>query len=333
MHRRSFSLALPGIFGFMPRAAASPRSSESNAADQFRKAILESDKALSKFNPLRRILFYDDFDEGINGWTELAGNHNGNLDDLKVGLRDLRPPQLSNCSFFDIGTHGSLNGTYALKLATRPHPFHASVAIKRATYSQPGRVQFEMYFTFKSEQTFGDHTAWDGNVSPSEMNFGDFTVSNDICAGETGPRYMCALRYWNTGLDGKLVQKWAYKTSLETTTKMARAGDPGQAVDFHVHDPHDWADIPSGHQSLCFNEVPTKVNWHYLRWVFDTRTHRNTELQVNELTLDLRNIPVPVYDQGYRALNHLLNFVIDVRTHSAVRNFLFVDSILVSMES
>jgi hypothetical protein len=30
-------------------------------------------------------------------------------------MRDMRPPQISSCSFFDIGTHGSVDGTYALR--------------------------------------------------------------------------------------------------------------------------------------------------------------------------------------------------------------------------
>jgi hypothetical protein len=55
-------------------------------------------------------------------------------------------------------------------------------------------------------------------------------------------------------------------------------------------------------------------------------------LQVNELAMDLRNIPVLTYDQPYYAVNHLLNLVIDVRTHKAVRNFLFIDSVLVSQD-
>ena len=29
-----------------------------------------SDLRLSKYNPLPRILFFDDFDEGMNGWCE-----------------------------------------------------------------------------------------------------------------------------------------------------------------------------------------------------------------------------------------------------------------------
>ena len=38
------------------------------------------DVRLAKFDPLPRVLFFDDFDEGINGWCELVGNHDNNLD-------------------------------------------------------------------------------------------------------------------------------------------------------------------------------------------------------------------------------------------------------------
>lgn len=331
--RRSIlALAFPGALTLAPRS----RGQEVlKPVDNLRRALLQADTQLSKFKPLPRILFYDDFDEGINGWTELVANHNGDLDELRPVLRDLRPPQLSNCTFFDIGTHGSVSGNYALKLATRPRAFHTAAAIKRMTFSRPSLVQFEMYFTFKAEQTFGARSRreWDGNVSPSELNFGDFTISNDICEGETGPRYQCALRYFNTDLEAKLVQKWMYKTSLHTTTKMERQGLPSQIQDFHVQNVNDWAEIPGGHQALCFNETATKINWHYLRWVFDIRQRHNTELQVNELVLDLRQIKVPMYDQEYRGLNHLLNLLVDVRTHTTVRNFLFIDSVLVSMDT
>jgi hypothetical protein len=330
MQRRGF------LHGAMAASAVSPyaQPGQDAATDGFRRAILQADPRLSKFNPLPRILCHDDFDDGISGWCELVSNHDGNLDTLRPVMKDLRPPQLSNCTFFDIGTHGSVDGAYALKLATRPRPFHTAVAIKRLTYAKPGLVQFEMYFTFKAEQVFDGsrgRRAFDGNLSPSELNFGDFTIGNDICEGENGARYHCTLRYQNTDAGGAPVQKWMYATSVETTTKMDRQGQ-GQSQDFHVRSPGDWKEIPGGHQPLCFNETATKINWHYFRWVFDTARRRNTELQVNELTLDLRDIPVPAYDHPYRALNHLLNFLIDVRTHAPVRNFFFVDSVVISVD-
>ena len=287
---------------------------------------------LAKFNPLSRILFYDDFDEGINGWCELIGNHDGDLDKVRAVTADLRPPQLSNCTFFDIGTHGSMNGTYALKLATRPRAGHMSQCIKRLTFVSRGLVRFEAYFAFKAEQLFEPVEGWDGNVDPSELNFGDFTFSNDVCEGDQGVRYHCALRYLNTTDEGKLVQTWMYKTSVQPSTKMVMSGMVPPNQDFHVVHPGDWQPVPDGYQPLCYNELPSKINWHYLRWDFDTRLRRNTELQVNGKTMDLRNLPVPVYDHRYKGLNNLLNFCMDVRTHKPVRNFLYVDSVLVSVD-
>src|SRR5690606_12477233 len=138
--------------------------------------IIEVNARLEKFDPLERILFYDDFDEGANGWCELVGNHGGDLDRIRPAMRDLRPPQISSCTFFDIGTHGSLDGTYSLKLATRPRPGHQAVAIKRLTSQGRGRVQFETWFCFKAEQVLDqDLAGWDGNVDPSEANFADLT--------------------------------------------------------------------------------------------------------------------------------------------------------------
>lgn len=331
MNRRFFTLGLGALASASqtPKAAMGQPVGQSVMPDP--SALMLANPEISRFRPLRRILFYDDFDNGINGWAELEANHNGNLDELGPWLNDARPPQLSSCTFFDIGTHGSLSGTYSLKLATRPKPFHAAVALKRFTYSQPCRVQFEMWFTYKAEQTFDGAGHWDGNVSPSELNFGSITFNTDVCAGVGGPRWMLALRYANTDLEGKMVQKWMYNTSLELTTKDKRAGRKAtQYLDHHVANVNDWRDVPGGHQPLCFNESATKVNWHYLRWVYDLRTHKHEELQVNELTMDLRNIPVLTYDQHYYALNHLLNLAIDVRTYKAVRNFLFIDSVLVS---
>ena len=305
-------------------------------ADDLRLALIQADPRLSKFNPLPRILFYDDFDEGVHGWAELIGNHDGNLDNVRPIMADLRPPQLSSCTFFDIGTHGSVHGTYALKLATRAKANHMAQLIKRLTFVRQGLVQFETYFTYKAEQVFSrakdDAAVWDGNFDPSETDFGDFTISNDVCEGHEGTRYHCALRYLNTDEHGKLVQKWLYKTSVQTSTKMHRAGVAPPAADYHVQHPDDWREVPGGFQPLCFNEIPTKVNWHYLRWSFDTRTRRNTELQVNDLVMDLRDIPVPVYEVTYKGLSHLLNFCIDVRTHRNVRNFLYLDSVLVSVD-
>jgi hypothetical protein len=279
------------------------------------------------------VLFYDDFDEGANGWCELVGNHAGDLRNIRPAMADLRPPQLSNCTFFDIGTHGSLEGTYALKLATRARAGSQAALIKRVTSTRRGKVQFETWFSFKAEQrAAAGSSEWDGNQDPSEADFGDFTLSNDLCESGSGKRYMLALRYANADLQGRFLRCWMYKTSLHTTTKMSRGGAGSEVADIHVQDPADWKPIPGGAQPLCFNETATKINWHYLRWLFDLEQRRSVELQVNDLRLDLTAIPVPFYPGDYAGLSNLLNFLVDVRTLRPVRNFLFLDSVLVSTE-
>lgn len=303
--------------------------------DILRRILIDANPALSRFNPLPKILFHNDFDHGAEGWCELSANHNNNLDTLRPIARDMRPPQLSNCTFFDTGTHGSISGTYSLKLATRPIANHMGFLLKRFTYPAEGLVQFETYFTFKSEvndQVPRGGRAFDGNYHPSAAQFGEFTISNDVAEPNEGKRWQCALRYQNTNEAGDLIQRWKYKTSLHPTTKMVVAGEAPPVVDFHAIHPEDWEDIPGGFQPLCYNEVPTKINWHYLRWSFDLRTRRNTELQVNSLTMDLRDIDVPVYPEPYWGLDNLLNFCIDVRTFANVRNFLWLDSVVVSAD-
>ena len=290
-----------------------------------------TDVRLSKYNPLARVLFHDDFDEGINGWCELVGNHTGDLDQIRSVAKDFRPPQLSSCTFFDIGSHGSVDGTYSLKLATRPRANHSAIGIKRMTSARPGLVQFETYFAFKAEQTFQEAGAWDGNVAPSERQFGDITFCNDIC-DSGGVRYHGVVRYRNTDPQGSLRQQWMYPTSVEPTTKMERRGDVAANADFHSVSPDDWGEIPQGRQPLCFNETASKVNWHYLRWLFDTEKRRGVELQCNDNLMNLEEIEVPVYDEPYHSLPNLLNFYIAVRTHTDVRNFVFLDSVVVSVD-
>ena len=63
-----------------------------------------------------------------------------------------------------------------------------------------------------------------------------------------------------------------------------------------------------------------------------TRFCRNVELQINDTVLDLRDVPVSVYPDPYWGLNRLLNFALDVRTHTDVRNFLYLDSVLISAD-
>jgi hypothetical protein len=318
-----------------------PVASESAALiDGLRRSQLSADPRLSRFNPLSRILCHDDFNTGTHGWTELIGNHDekGDLRTVDDHMRDFRPPQLSACNFFDIGTHGALSGTYALKVATKPVTGHTGVAIRRLTMAGRGRVQFETYFSYKAEAASTENKAaeqpgsagWDANFHPSETQFGAFTVATDIC---DGTRYHTVMRYLNTDLQNKLVRQWVYPTVPEPTPREHFEGKLKlpRTADFTAPDPADWHPVGEP-QEMCYNEVPTKVNWHYLRWVIDTATRTNIELQVNDRIMDLSHVPVPPYAEEYGSLQNLLNFYVSVRTHTSVRNFLFLDSVLISTD-
>ena len=90
--------------------------------------------------------------------------------------------------------------------------------------------------------------------------------------------------------------------------------------------------IPGGHQPLCYNETATKINWHYLRWRFNTAQVRHEELQVNDRLMDLRDLRVPIIEDEYVALRGLLNLQVGVQTHIPVRNNVYVDSVLISVD-
>jgi hypothetical protein len=48
--------------------------------------------------------------------------------------------------------------------------------------------------------------------------------------------------------------------------------------------------------------------------------------------MDLRSIEVPQYEHDYVGVKQLMNFCLDVRTRRPVRNFVYFDSVLVSVD-
>lgn len=130
-----------------------------------------ADPRLSRFEPMRRIICFDDFDRGYCGWTQLVGNYEHTLDSMTPSYAAHTHPQLATVSHWDAGTHGGVDGTYALKIATRPKRGIRSTAIKRLTFRQAGPIRLEFYFTFKPEAT--------GCASPRPMSArsGSSTIS------------------------------------------------------------------------------------------------------------------------------------------------------------
>jgi hypothetical protein len=275
-------------------------------ATELREAVREgtllANPELSAYRPLPTIVFYDDFDRGLHGWTELLGNYEDTLENVTdyPDAMDSRPPMLSSAIMHDTGTAGAMRGTYSMKVATRARAGHLAKALKRVTFRQMSLLRCETYFTFHPES--------------STMKLGDkdvhsFGVSYDLQDDEC--RYWPAIRFVNA-VDGQRVEKWQYHVG---GTRL----------------PHldDWADVPDGRQELCYNEVATKQNWHYLRWTIDLRTRQYVDLQCNDRVWDLSgqsHKPLPLYPN----LRDLMNLGFFVETGCDRRAFLYLDSVLLS---
>lgn len=306
---------------------------------------------LSRFNPLATILAYDDFDRGLNGWTELTGNYRQDSVAVVPGhqpFMDLRPPMLSSATFPNVGTHGSMNGIYSLKVATRARAARAEEPIvpgglaqclKRLTWQHLGLVQFEMWFAYKPEAD---------RAGIGEDEFRAFGVLWDL--QDDRHRYFPAVRYLNAA-NGVMKQKWQFAQARAVSDQewagnlvTSISEDRGSAVGAKRGIDPQWfgrryadgstdgfQDVPIGEQKLCYNETFDKINWHYLRFLVDTIRREYVELQCNERTYDLRGIQ-PTLADAYPRIWSLLNLALWVEADTDRRCFLFVDSTVISTD-
>ena len=288
-------------------------------AAALRRTLLDADPRLSRFDPLPRIIAYDDFDRGFCGWTQLVGNYEGSLDTMLPGYAQHTHAMLSTLSNWDFGSHGSADGSYALKIATRPQRGAQNVAIKRLTFRKAGPIRIEAYFTFKPEAN---------EMGLSELDVRAVGLLLDLQSGdhENAPmRVMPHLRFLNA-LDGEHVQKWQFK---RRTTPFRPLGNSGKTATHYHLAPEDWEDLPGAGQRLCYNEIPTKVNWHYLRFDFDLAAMRCTGIQCNDRTFapgQHDSIRIP----AMRNLWCMLNLAFFAEADVDKRAFLYVDSVCLS---
>ena len=288
-------------------------------SEELRRAIQMADPKLSRFDPLPRIIALDDFDRGFCGWTQLVGNYEHSLDSMLPGYAQHSQAMLSTLPTWDFGSHGGIDGSYALKVATKPKAGGQNVAIKRLTFRRRGAIRIEFYFTFKPEAN---------EMRLSETDVRSVGFLYDLQTGDTDPdawRVMPHLRFLNA-LGGEHLQKWQYKPR---TTELKPLGTENKTVTHYHLAPEGWEDIAGGGQRLCYNEIPTKINWHYACFDFDLETMRATAFRCNDRVFDMsgfESIRIP----GMRNLWCMLNMCFFVETDVDKRAFLYLDSVCLS---
>jgi hypothetical protein len=279
------------------------------------------DTGLSRFEPLSRILCLDDFDRGLCGWAQHQGNYEGSLDSVLPGYAQMTAPMLTTIPSWDFGSHGGVDGAYALRVQTRAERGARSCAVKRLTFRKAGPIRVEFYFTFKPEAT---------ELKLSETDVRAFGLLFDLQSGDATAnpeRVMPHLRFLNAR-DGAHLQRWQYKRAVEPAHDMGTEGKT--ASHDHMADTN-WEDLPGGAQKLCYNEIPTKVNWHYGRIDLDLAALRVTGFRCNDRILDMDPF-AEMRMPAWRNLWCMLNLCFFVETDTAKRAWLALDGVCISGE-
>jgi hypothetical protein len=279
--------------------------------------VITNERCFDKFNPLPRILYHADFDTGYNGFTETIGNYEGTLDEIIPEMADFRPPQLSNRPMWDTGSAGSLDGTYALKLATRPRRGSIAVCTKRLVWTAPTRIRMETWFGFKSEAT---------ELRVSDKDVRGFGFVLDL--QDDRVRMLPRVRYLHAK-DGLAIGKWQIKVEGPPKRDI---GGAGETVSYNHYSEDGYADVPGGSHETCFNELATKMNWHYLAVTFNLRSMRFETIRCNDIVMDASTI-APFALSPMPNLRGLLNTIFFVESDVDKRAFLYMDSILYSVET
>jgi hypothetical protein len=250
------------------------------------------------------------------------------------------PIMLSTATYRFPGTHGSMDGIYSLKMATRPvarpyeqppAPGSISHAVKRLSmHRKPGLLQFEMWYAYTTEQD-----RW--GLSEKDIRaFGMcFDVQDDKARNFVGVRYV-------NSINGEMKKEWQYMQAADVTDEEWAYGTQGdwckRGVDpiwYGRRYPDGRTDgfqfIPNSRQELVYNESDDKINWLYLRFLYDLDKKEYVELQSRNKIFDLRGI-TPTHVPPYARIEGLLNPVIWIETDTNRRVFLYVDSVVISME-
>ena len=144
-------------------------------------------------------------------------------------------------------------------------------------------------------------------------------------AGPGSERVMPHVRFLNAS-DGEHVQKWQFKRQA---VPIVPIGTDNKTISHYHLAPDGWEDLEGGEQRLCYNEIPTKINWHYLRFDFDLAAMQCTHFQCNDRVFDVSgfdSLRIP----AMKNLWCMLNIAFFAETDTDKRAFLYLDSVCLS---
>ncbi len=309
--------------------------------DELRQSQRHTDPRLSRYNPLDRILHFDDFNTGQHGWQGYFPDYDGWDDypgryqpvdavtqaiararedpkmrvDRKLPFGPRGVPMLSSLTSWDVGTAGALTGTYALKVPTLPLAGSKVFAQKRLGSPWRGKFRVETWFCFKSDPT--DFQLGETDIRALYLTFDVMDLHHIKDQGQAPRRWWPALRYHNAE-NGQLVRTWQANVGTEGVKDGA------------------WEDLADGQQDLGFNRAATKYQWNYLRFTFDLARYEYVDFHCHGKEFNVqgrRHDPQPPLE-GWRASTDkcpgLIGTGFGVEAASDKRCFLYLDSIVIS---
>ncbi|NBE85380.1 DUF6772 family protein [Micromonospora rubida] len=304
--------------------------------------VISFERGLSRFKPLENVVVYDDFDLGFNGWLDLTPNFVGpgfHQQQSRLDLGSWGPAQLSAAPMRFAASHGSMEGTYSLKLPTRaaagpyeqpPISGSMSTVIKRLSLSDPEAryVQLEAWYSYSPHQD---------REGLGEEDIRAFGMWFDIQDGEH--RWQPGVRYVNS-VNGELVKQWQYWQVADGVTRQQWTGleDGWEQVGIDAlwsgrrysdgsADGFQW--IPGGAQQLVYNESPDKLNWMYMRLTVDVVAREYVEFQSVDKVFDLRGLKATLSPK-YAGITQLINPVFYIEAGADRIVNMYLDSVVYS---
>jgi hypothetical protein len=133
------------------------------------------------------------------------------------------------------------------------------------------------------------------------------------------------MRFLNA-LDGEHLQKWQFKRASQPVQAL---GNQNKTATHDHLSAEGWEDLAGAGQKLCYNEIPTKVNWHYARFDLDLADWRASFFQCNDRVHDVGGF-APMRMPAWRNLWCMLNLAFFVETDADRRALLYIDSVCLS---